>query len=406
MENNENYENQKNCEEEKAPNSFSKKAVHFGAGKIGRGFIAELMHDSGFEVIFGDVVEEAVNVVNKNHEYSLFLIDHNYKEKIIDHVSAYSNIKEADKLIDAICEAEIITTSVMATNLPKVAPLITKGLKKRLEQGKGKVIVMACENAIMGTDILKKAMIETRILTKEQIDKIGVYPNTAVDRMVFNGVHNGKEGIEIGDAFELAIERNKLIDPNSKPIIGAEYVDDLMMYLQRKIYIINCGHAIAGYYGQVLKGYEIVQDALRDADLLPQIRLAMLESASALEKKYGFTHESLVEYMETMMIKRFTTPGVVDPISRVSREPIRKIASNDRIMGPAFLCEEYGLDNTYLLKGVACALKFKQEGDAQAEELQKFIAENGVEEAVIKYTGVKKDSHMYKVIIEEYKKLD
>lgn len=388
----------------KSENVFNKKAVHFGAGKIGRGFIAELLHDSGYEIIFGDVVDEIIDLVNKNHEYPLFLIDHNYEEKIIDHVSAYSNIKEEDKLIDEMCDAEIITTSVMATNLSKVAPLIARGLKKRLEQGKEKAIVMACENAIMGTDILKKAILETRILTKEQIESIGVFPNTAVDRMVFGGVHNGKEGIEVGDAFELVIEKNKLVDPDSEPIKGAEYVDDIMMYLQRKIYIINCGHAIAGYYGQALKGYDIVQDSLRDPELLPQIREAMLESASALEKKYGFTHESLVEYMETMMVKRFTTPGVVDPISRVSREPIRKIAPNDRIMGPANNCEEYGLDNTYLLKGVACALKFHAEGDIQAEELQSYIKDNGVEAAIVKYTGVEKNSHMYNVILDEYKK--
>ena len=382
-----------------------KKAIHFGAGKIGRGFIAELLHDSGYEIIFGDVVDELVDSINKEHKYPLFLIDHNYEEKIIDHVSAHSNIKDSDKLIDEMCEAEIITTSVMATNLSKVAPLIAKGLQKRLEQTKDKVIVMACENAIMGTDILKKAIIETNTLTEDEIDSIAVFPNTAVDRMVFGGVHNGKEGIEIGDAYELVIEKNKLEDPNSQPIKGAEYVDDLMMYLQRKIYIINCGHAIAGYYGQVFKKYEIVQDSLRDPDLLPQIRQAMLESAAALEKKYGFSHDDLVEYMETMMIKRFTTPGVVDPISRVSREPIRKIAANDRIMGPANLCEEYGLDNTYLLKGVACALKYKSEGDAQAEELQNFIKENGVEEAIVKYTGASKDSRIYNVILEEYNKI-
>ena len=382
-----------------------KKAIHFGAGKIGRGFIAELLHDSGYEIIFGDVVDELLDSINKEHQYPLFLIDHNYEEKIINHVSAYSNIKDSDKLIDEMCQAEIITTSVMATNLSKVAPLITKGLQKRLAQTKDKVIVMACENAIMGTDILKKAMIETNILTEEELDSIAVFPNTAVDRMVFGGVHNGKEGIEIGDAYELVIEKNKLVDPTLQPIKGAEYVDDLMMYLQRKIYIINCGHAIAGYYGQVFKNYEIVQDSLRDPDLLPQIRQAMLESAAALEKKYGFSHDDLVEYMETMMIKRFTTPGVVDPISRVSREPIRKIAANDRIMGPANLCEEYGLDNTYLLKGVACALKYKSEGDAQAEELQNYIKENGVEEAIVKYTEASKDSRIYNVILEEYNKI-
>ena len=383
----------------------SKIALHFGAGKIGRGFIAELLHDSEYEIVFGDVVEEIVESINKEKEYSLFLIDHNYKEKIIDKVSAYSNIKEPEKLINVMCDAEIITTSVMATNLPKIAPLIAQGLKKRLELGKVPVIIMACENAIMGTDILKKAIIENNILTEEQIDKIAVFPNTAVDRMVFDGEHGGKKGIEIGDAYELVIEKNKLIDPDYEPIKGAEYVDDLMKYLQRKIYIINCGHAISGYLGQTLKGYEIVQDALRDPELLPQIREAMLESISALEKKYHFDHESLVEYMETMMIKRFTTPGVEDPISRVSREPIRKIAPNDRIMWPAFICEEYGLKNDYLLKGVACALLFKSKGDTQAEELQRFIKDNGVEAAIIKYTGVEKDSKMYNTILEEYNKL-
>ena len=48
-----------------------KKAVHFGAGKIGRGFIAELLHDSGYEIVFGDVVDALVDIVNKEHQYPL-----------------------------------------------------------------------------------------------------------------------------------------------------------------------------------------------------------------------------------------------------------------------------------------------------------------------------------------------
>lgn len=381
-----------------------KKAVHFGAGKIGRGFIAELLHDSGYEIVFVDVVDALVDLVNEKHEYSLFLIDHNFEEKIIDHIEAFSSIKQPEQVIQAICEAEVITTSVMATNLPKIAPLLAKGLKQRLADGKGRVTVMACENAMMGTDLLKKAMVDTGIVTETELDQIGVYPNTAVDRMVFGGVHNGKEGIEIGDAFELAVERGKLIDPESEPIKGAEYVDNLEMFLQRKIYMINCGHAISGYFGQVY-GFEIVQDALRDPRLQPEIKAAVLESAAALEKKYGFAHEDLVQYMETMMLNRFLTPGVADPISRVSREPIRKISPNDRIMGPAYLCEAYGLENRHLLKGVACALRFTNPGDEQAEELQSFIAKNGVEAAIVKYTGLKPDSRMFQVIMEEYHKL-
>ena len=108
-----------------------KTAVHFGAGKIGRGFIADLLHDSGYRIVFADVVQPLVDLVNKDHEYSLFLIDHDYEEKIIDNIVAYSTISEPEKVIEEIVNAEVLTTSVMATNLPKVAPLITKGLKAR-----------------------------------------------------------------------------------------------------------------------------------------------------------------------------------------------------------------------------------------------------------------------------------
>ena len=40
-----------------------KNAVHFGAGKIGRGFIADLLHDSGYSITFLDTFEPVVACV-------------------------------------------------------------------------------------------------------------------------------------------------------------------------------------------------------------------------------------------------------------------------------------------------------------------------------------------------------
>lgn len=317
---------------------------------------------------------------------------------------AYSSIRQEAEAIKAISEAEVISTSIMFTNLPKIAPLLAKGLKARVGSGQEKAIIMVCENAIMGTDHLKKLIAETGLITEEELEATGAFPNVAVDRMALDGEHNGKAGIEVSDAFELAIERKKLPDQDKQPIVGAEYVDDLDMYLQRKIYMINCGHALSGYYGQ-RKGYETVQDALRDPEIQAEVCSAVLEAASALEHKYGFTHESLVEYMDTMMLKRFLSPGIADAIARVSREPIRKLSPNDRIMGPAYMCEEYGLKNDHLLKGAACAMLFRNPEDPQAVELQDYITENGVEAAITKYTGAKPDSRVFQVILEEYNKL-
>ncbi|MCT3329739.1 mannitol dehydrogenase family protein [Lactiplantibacillus pentosus] len=379
-------------------------AVHFGAGKIGRGFIANLLHQTGYHVVFADVVQETIDKLKKEQQYTLFLIDHNYDEQLIDDVDAYSTINEADKVVDAIQEAEVVTTSVMATNLDKVAPLIAKGLKRRVGSHKPKITVMACENAMMGTNILVKAMLATGEITTDELNEVGVYPNTAVDRVVFDGHHHGKDGIEIGDAYELAIEKNKLADTNTQPIKNAEYVENLEMHLQRKIYMINCGHAISAYLGQA-NGYKTVQEVLKDPQLLEQVKTAMMESAGALEKKYGFEHTTLVTYMNKMFVKRMTTPGLSDPVERVGREPIRKLAANDRIIGPALQCEAYKLANDHLLHGAAYGFHFQNPDDQQAVEIQTSIEQNGIKETVAKYTQQPVDSRIVAVISDNYEQI-
>ena len=60
------------------------KAVHFGAGKIGRGFIADLLHDTGYEIVFVDVNEKVNEELNKYHNYYLYESEEDYRRKEID----------------------------------------------------------------------------------------------------------------------------------------------------------------------------------------------------------------------------------------------------------------------------------------------------------------------------------
>ena len=57
------------------------KAVHFGAGKIGRGFIADLLHETGYEITFIDVNEPLVQELNTYHNYYLYVIEEDYRRK-------------------------------------------------------------------------------------------------------------------------------------------------------------------------------------------------------------------------------------------------------------------------------------------------------------------------------------
>jgi len=47
------------------------KAVHFGAGNIGRGFVGLLLHEGGYELVFSDVAAPLVDAINGVSEYTV-----------------------------------------------------------------------------------------------------------------------------------------------------------------------------------------------------------------------------------------------------------------------------------------------------------------------------------------------
>ena len=135
---------------------MKKSAVHFGSGSIGRGFIGKLLHDSGYQVTMLDVDDSIISSINAIGGYDLYLINHNYQKVFIDQVSAINSLKDTQGAIDAIKDADIITTAVLATNLEKIAPILSKGLKARLQLRKAKINIISCENLENNSGDLRK----------------------------------------------------------------------------------------------------------------------------------------------------------------------------------------------------------------------------------------------------------
>ena len=89
-----------------------KQAVHFGAGNIGRGFIAPILQANDYEVIFVDVNTDLIKQINEERQYKVtsLNIDGATEEKIND-VKAI-DLGDTEILNDTLLNASLITTSV------------------------------------------------------------------------------------------------------------------------------------------------------------------------------------------------------------------------------------------------------------------------------------------------------
>ncbi|MDN5987326.1 MAG: mannitol-1-phosphate 5-dehydrogenase, partial [Hafniaceae bacterium] len=86
------------------------KAIHFGAGNIGRGFIGKLLADAQAELTFTDVNQPLVDQLAHQQSYQVNVVGENARVEQVNRVSAiHSNSADA---IQQIAQADIITTAV------------------------------------------------------------------------------------------------------------------------------------------------------------------------------------------------------------------------------------------------------------------------------------------------------
>ncbi|ABY95570.1 MULTISPECIES: mannitol-1-phosphate 5-dehydrogenase [Thermoanaerobacter] len=379
------------------------KAVHFGAGNIGRGFIGYLLYKSGYEITFVDISKELVESINNYKRYNVIILKDNVEKEEVKNIKAI-HIEDEENLSKAIVDADIITTSVGANNLKSIGEKLRNYLKIRKANIDKPLNIMACENALFATNILKNSILEKG--DKDFIEyvnqKIG-FPNTAVDRIVPN-VDIKKElpiDVAVEDFYEWDIEKKAIIgDLNIK---GAELVDDLEPYIERKLFLLNGAHATTAYLGY-LKGYKYIHEAIQD-DFIRNIVSKMQEEASiALSKKHNIKIDNLREY-SNKVIKRFKNSYLKDEVVRVGREPTRKLSGNDRLMMPAKLCYEIGITPKFILYGIAAGFLFDYKEDPQACKIQDDIKNFGLEKTISKITGLEENSDLLHEIVKKYKEL-
>ncbi|MEX2371230.1 MAG: hypothetical protein WD578_09515 [Bacteroidales bacterium] len=312
--------------------------LQFGAGKIGRSFIAQIFGKAGYGITFVDIDPCLVKSLNEAGAYNVIIkgieIDDRY---VVRNVSAIE-ISSTKNVIASIVEADIISISVGKSSLLKLARILAMGIKVRYSQrADNPVDIILAENVRNAAQLLSEEIerlipdlpvhayvgfVETSIgkmvplMTEEQIrqDPLAIYAepynNLIVDARAFRG----------------PMPEVPEIDPKKY----------MRAWVDRKIYILNLGHAVLAY--QCNYSFpEIVHiwEALENPEIYKITRDTMVQSAAILQKMYNteFTMPELTLYIDDVLY-RFTNRALADTIFRVGSDIPRKLAREDRLMNP------------------------------------------------------------------------
>jgi mannitol-1-phosphate 5-dehydrogenase len=318
------------------------KAVHFGAGNIGRGFVGLLLSNAGYDLVFADVADALIDALKNAESYSVHEVGENPRTHVVRGFSALNSATELDALVAEIAQANVVTTAVGAHILKFVAPAIAAGIAARPD-GSPRVAVMACENAINGTDILA-----AEIARNYQGDDLAVralFANTAVDRIVPNQDPNAGLDVTVENFFEWAIDRTPF-EGGEPTIDGVTWVDDLEPYIERKLFTVNTGHATSAWFGYAA-GVSKLSDALADPQIFAKVAAVL------------------------------------------------KLSRNERFISPASQLAERGMPRDGLLAAVAAGLLFDTADDPESVEVQKLLAEKSADEFVATVTGLEPEHPLY-----------
>ncbi|MFC1235518.1 mannitol-1-phosphate 5-dehydrogenase [Vibrio sp. F74] len=363
------------------------KALHFGAGNIGRGFIGKLLADAGVEVTFADVNEEVVNGLIARNEYPVKVVGADCKIEMVQGVTALNSTSA--EIVDAIVASDLVTTAVGPTVLKIIAGTLAQAIEKRIEIGITTPLnIIACENMVRGTSQLKEAVFEKlNDALKPQVEASVGFVDSAVDRIVPPAAAGETDPLAVTvETFSEWIVDETQFKGEIPNIPGMECTDNLMAFVERKLFTLNTGHCVTAYLG-CLAGLNTIREAIENPIIRAEVKQAMEESGEVLIRRYKFDPDVHAAYIEKIL-GRFANPYLIDEVDRVGRQPIRKLGAGDRLIKPLLGTIEYGIENKTLLKGVAAALKYTNNSDPQAEELQKSLSEEGVKATLAKYTGL------------------
>ena len=384
--------------------------VHFGAGNIGRSLVGQIFSKAGYDVIFIDTVPEIIDELNSKERYKVKIKDtlppgvsNELWVENVKGISAFNN----EAVINAIAGADLISTAVGANILPRILPVIAKGILKR----SAPVSLLFCENLRGVSEIAKNEMSKIMPEDFDIESRIG-FVTTSIGKMVplMPNEIRAKDPLEVwGEAYN-QILADKAGFVNELPEIeGLVLKNNFSAYMDRKLFIHNLGHAASAYFG-FLKNKTAIWECMADEKIREETKRVMQEAGKALIKHYPseFNEANIDEHIEDLL-NRFANKMLGDTVFRVGRDLKRKLSSDDRCIGALRLIVNNDGNPEPVCRVIGAALCFKARDESgnlfpSDEEFHNELNNEGINFMLANVCKLdpEKDSKEIKFIIKNY----
>lgn len=382
--------------------------VIWGAGRIGRGFVADLFQGAGYAMTFVDADSAMVAALKKAGRYTVLKITgkDEIAEGIVEGFEVHSSsdatgvaaVLQTCKLM-AVCVFPAVFESVAASLVPELERRAGAKTKESLD-------ILVCAN-INHPSAKLRACFEGKLSDAAQryFDESVGLVDTAVMRMAIEASPEQKARdalVVVTNGYsEMPVDASAF--KGSKPNVpGMVFVANMRAEETRKMYTYNMLHALYSYVGQP-RGHTFVYECTQDPMVQAVADAAMDEVSQSLIKEFGYTVDEMKKW-KSVVLKNMANPALMDKLVRVGADPERKLKRDDRLVGPALLCRKNGIMPYYLAKAIAGAFTFNNPEDANLEKMNKFLTYNGIKATVRQYCQLDREPELVQLIAELYQK--
>ena len=353
------------------------KALVFGAGKIARGFVGQLLELSGWETTFVDINRDLVQALNEKGTYTVHILGDPSLNTDVTHYRAIALDDEA-AIRQTLGEADLAFTSVGGKNLESVGAVIAaawKGVtrKKPLNfitcenwKDAGKVLENGIVKNLDGAD---KAYFEEHVAVSE-----GVIMRTGAEPSADQKAQEPL-GVWVQNFWELPVNRDTF-KGELPEVKGVYLMEHFGHFLEQKMYTNKTSNAVIAYNGY-LYGYEILPEAAVSPQIAPLLDEVYPEINAALVAELGVDPEKQAALAKKARAK-YSDPELVDRIIRNAKDPIRKLGPQDRLIAPAHMALKHGIDPKVIIRTIAAALYYDELTDESAVELKRLRETEGI----------------------------